>query len=390
VAYVRKLPSGKWQATVKHPSGKRHTKTDPLKKVVTDWASDLENAIRRGDYLDPKAGKITLSEWWAVWLTTRTVARATTAKNESHWRVHVQPAFGTWPLDSIQQLDVKQWVARMVAAKTGAEATATALRLLRQLLEDAVSAKKVRINPALGVKAPRPPKHVDRFLSIDEADRVVESVTKTVRPGKGSRRDQPWERVPDPANQFFVRLMLDAGLRWQEAAGLHHFRVDVRRRRIRVQEVVEHGRLIKLEPKSDAGSRWVPLTDDLVALYLAHVEEHGREGMLFHEGSGGALDYDNWLKRVWRPAVKAAAVDDPQPTPHDCRHSYGSWLADEGVPAHEIAKLMGHGSLRAAERYIHASEGRMERARKALGARRAHGGESQMDQAPSSGGENGA
>lgn len=42
MAYVRKLPSGKWQATVRMPNGTRITETDQLKRVVVEWAKDLE------------------------------------------------------------------------------------------------------------------------------------------------------------------------------------------------------------------------------------------------------------------------------------------------------------------------------------------------------------
>lgn len=394
MASFRRLPSGKWQGTVK-VQGKRYTRTDPLKKVVQEWAAELESQLRRGDFIDPNAGKVTLATWWVEWQTTRRVAKATAAKNETHWRVHVEPAFGSWPLASIQSIDVEKWVAGMVARKVGGEAAATALRLLRQVLEAAVAARKIRANPAEGVRAPKPPKHVDRFLDVDEADRLVAAVTMPVRPPAGAARDRAWERVPDPGNQLLVRLMLDAGLRWQEAAGLHHFRVDVRRRRLRVQEVVERDRSIKPEPKSEAGSRWVPLTDELVELYLEHVRAHGREGLVFPADYDvlpehrRPLDYSNWAKRVWAPAVRAAELAAPLPTPHDCRHSYGSWLADNGVPPHEIMVLMGHSSLRAVERYIHASEARMDRAREALGARRAHGAGSHKQKTPPSGTEDG-
>lgn len=391
MASYRKLPSGKWQAVVKHRSGKRYTKTDPLKRTVQEWASGVEADLKRGDFVDPRAGDMTLTRWWEKWQRGRVVAKATASKQETHWRVHIEPAFGAWPLNSIQPWDVREWVARKVKADTKPEALATAVRLLSQMLDAAVVDKKLRLNPAAGIKAPRPPKHVDRFLDIEEADRIVENITKAVRPPVGGRRDRAWERVPDPVNQFFVRLLLDAGLRWQEAAGLHHFRVDERRKRLRVQEVVEEGNTIKDVPKSLAGSRLVPLTDELVKLYRGHVLAHGREGLVFPGPDGvGPMDYDNWVKRVWAPAVAAAEVDDPQPTPHDCRHSYGSWLADQGVPPHEIMTLMGHASLRAVERYIHASKARMERARQALGARRAHEGESQEKRPRPAGGGNGA
>ena len=40
MAYIRKLASGKWQATVRGPDGRKHTHTDTLKKVVSKWAAD--------------------------------------------------------------------------------------------------------------------------------------------------------------------------------------------------------------------------------------------------------------------------------------------------------------------------------------------------------------
>ena len=60
MAYTRKLPSGKWQATVRGPDGRKHTKTDPLKKVVKDWAAEEETKIAQGRWRDPRAGRIPL------------------------------------------------------------------------------------------------------------------------------------------------------------------------------------------------------------------------------------------------------------------------------------------------------------------------------------------
>lgn len=371
MASYRKLPSGKWQGIVKHPSGRRYTKSDPLKRVVVEWAGELEQQIRRGEFVDPNAGRITLEVWWGRWLSTRTVEKATAAKHESQWRVHVKPAFGSWPLASIQSWDVESWVSRMVKGGVGAETTAASLRLLGQLLGAAVRHRLIRGNPVDLVRAPPVPKHVDRILSIEEADRLLEAVTM---PDHDARvpRGKKLPRVPDRENRLFVKLMLDAGLRWEEAAGLHVFRVDLLRKVVRVQEVLERDGSIKPIPKSKAGQREVALTDELVADLAVHLAGRPRGGLVF-ERAGRPLDYSNWLKRVWNPAVAAADLAEPLPTPHDSRHSYGSWLAEQGVPPHEIASLMGHGSLRAVERYIHATQVRMNRARLALGARRAHG-----------------
>ena len=42
MSYIRKLPSGQWQATVRSPDGRRHTHTDKLKSVVREWATQQE------------------------------------------------------------------------------------------------------------------------------------------------------------------------------------------------------------------------------------------------------------------------------------------------------------------------------------------------------------
>jgi integrase len=78
--------------------------------------------------------------------------------------------------------------------------------------------------------------------------------------------------------------------------------------------------------------------------------------------------YQNWMAFVWWPALAKAGLVDPQPTPHDLRHTYGSWLGEAGVPPKQIAALMGHKTLRSVERYIHETEARFEQARAALGA----------------------
>lgn len=377
MASYRRLPSGLWQATVKHPSGKRYTKTDPLKGIVKGWAEDLETQIRRGDFVDPTGGKMTLAGWWAKWSELQRVEATTAAKRETHWRLYVEPTFGTWPLATIQSWDVETWISTMGRDQVRPHAAASAVQLLKQMLNDAVRHKVIRTNQADLVDTPPVPKHDDRVLEDDEIPALLAALTKP-GPRKGVRRGDVLEREPDRVNQILVKLMLDTGLRWEEAAGIHGFRVDLLRKKIHVREVVVRGQKIKHEPKTKAGIRDVPLTDDLVddlAWLIGH--RGGREKLLFvtlgRDGAERPLDYTNWRDRVWGRAVEAAGITQlPLPTPHDCRHTYGTTLAEEGVPAHEIMALMGHATLAAVERYLHARSARLARARDAVGARRAH------------------
>jgi len=375
LAHIRKLKSGKWQATVRHPSGQRWSKSDPLKRVVKDWADETESKMRRGEFVDPAGGKMTLAAWRGKWLDTRRVEIATKDKTNGWWRNHIEPAFGTWPLASIQSWDVEAWVTDLAAREVGAETVRSALRLLRQILRDAVKHKLIAANPAEGVKAATPAPHIDRILTRDEATRLLDQFLGVDR--------------------VFVEVLLYCGLRFQEAAGLRRFRVDLLRKRIQIARVQPRKGGEK-RPKTDAGVRLVPLTDELV-VQLSQLIPAPDQELVFTSPEGSRLRYDNWLRRVWHPALHGApAVEarpatrgrgatpavparpgaklpDPQPTPHDLRHSYGSWLGEAGVPAGQIAALMGHKSLRSVERYIHATEARFDQARNAIEGTRKQG-----------------
>ena len=66
-----------------------------------------------------------------------------------------------------------------------------------------------------------------------------------------------------------------------------------------------------------------------------------------------------------RPVKLRPYLDDPQPTFHDVRHTYGTSLADQGVKIHDLMELVGHKDIRSAQRYLHSQEGRFDRAREA-------------------------
>ena len=83
MAWVRKLPSGLWAATVRMPNGKKLTRTDKLKKSIENWARDLENDVRRGDFIDPRGARITIGEWRD---------RKSTRLNSSHYALSRMPS----------------------------------------------------------------------------------------------------------------------------------------------------------------------------------------------------------------------------------------------------------------------------------------------------------
>jgi integrase len=210
-----------------------------------------------------------------------------------------------------------------------------------------VKHRLIAANPAELVTAPTPPPPVDRFLTRDEAARLLSHL--------------------NGQDRLFVEVLIYTGLRWSEAAALRGFRVDLMRRRLVVAESLRRDRTPKT-PKTDAGTRTVPLTDSLVAGLSKHLAGRDLAGYVFTNTDGAPLQYTNWRRRVWVPAVAAAGLAEPLPTPHDCRHSFASWLAESGMGTRNMSALTGHSSPRALERYTHATESRMDDARRVLDA----------------------
>ena len=178
------------------------------------------------------------------------------------------------------------------------------------------------------------------------------------------------------------------GLRWGEAAGLRLDALDLKRARLSViRTVVEVGghTSFKPYPKSSAGRRTVPLPRWLVPIISEHLERYPvpAEAPVYANAVGKPLRRTLFRSRVWRPALVRAGmlgaltvIDDntvraswtdsngapltkefvtereavlhiakssaPGPRFHDLRHSYATWLVDDGVPVNMVQQVMGH------------------------------------------------
>jgi integrase len=334
VAAVDRIPSGKWRGTYRDGGGVRHSRTFVTKQAARVWAADREAEIRGGTWQDPKLGRVTVGEWHERWLSARVVEASTAAKNESHWRLYIQPRWGRVKLGTILRLDVQGWVVSMSAAGTGAETVAQAARLLSSMLNAAMDSNVIPSNPAAGVTLPRVPKQPDRVLTRSELDALLAVL------------DEPWRTLTLTA--------VFTGLRWAELAGLQVHRLDLLRRQLHVVEVLRRDGTLKAYPKSRASQRDIPLTPDVVAALAAHLARRPTDGFVFTGARGGPLNYTHVRSRMWVPALRRAGLPDPQPTFHDLRHTAISWLVAGGADLAVVQRVAGHESLVMTSRYAHA------------------------------------
>ena len=110
--------------------------------------------------------------------------------------------------------------------------------------------------------------------------------------------------------------------------------------------------------KTDAGTRVLPITEDVAQMFQAIIEERnapkvekavdGYSGFLFYDDNGMPLVAMHWQHRFNHMVVRyndIYRVQLPNITPHVCRHTYCSNMAKSGMNPKTLQYLMGHSDI---------------------------------------------
>jgi integrase len=124
---------------------------------------------------------------------------------------------------------------------------------------------------------------------------------------------------------------------------------------LRWKDVNMDNRTLKIESnpsfKSKQGRRRViPLND--TAYYLLQ-SRFGKSTSEYVFTLNGKKIFDEWITHAFKKAVIAAKLEDSRIHFHSLRHTFASWLVQDGVSLYEVQKLLGHSSTRVTEVYSH-------------------------------------
>jgi integrase len=341
----------RYEVRARGTDGKERSRTFRTKKDAERYEREHQAAVDRGVWIDPRAGRVTLSAWASEWQRTVVHLRPKTRKNyDVNLRNHILPVLGDYDLAKLTPSMLRGWLSDL-AAKDGcrgkpmaAGTVAQAYRTLNRILSAAVDDELIGRNPLGGVQAPRVEPESMRFLTHDEVATLVAAI--------------------DSRYRAFVYVAAYSGLRAGELIALRRTDVDLLRRTIAVVGQVQYidGRYIASPPKSAAGRRSVALPR-LVAEeldeHLRHLSDQSPSALLFPAPEGGYLHLDNFRKRVWLPAVEQAGL-----TPlriHDLRHTCASLAIAAGADVKVLQRMLGHASAALTlDRYGHLLPGQAE------------------------------
>lgn len=112
---------------------------------------------------------------------------------------------------------------------------------------------------------------------------------------------------------------------------------------------------ISIKDSSKCLPRKVPMTKAVQALFREK-QIGGISELVYPARDGGQMDAisDTFDRVVEKLGLNAGVTDDRQKLVfHSCRHTYGSWMAQSGVPLYTIKELMGHHNIETTQRYAH-------------------------------------
>lgn len=233
-----------------------------------------------------------------------------------------QKKLGDVPLHLIDVRDIE----RFLGEKTSEASIWTARKYYAALASAFETAKRwkcISVNPFRNVKKPRAPEIQPAYLTKDEFQKLLKIVAD---------RD---------CRELYV-CAVSTGLRLGELISLQWTNVDFVRKVI----TVTNSELFTTKNKK---IRVVPMNEQLWRM-LAMRKEGASSELVFHV-NGQQLNAAK-VSKMFKAFAASAELSDKIHF-HSLRHTFASWLVQDGASLYEVQKLLGHSSSQTTQIYSH-------------------------------------
>ncbi len=356
--HIRKLPSGKFQASYLSPDKTRiHApNTFTVQKDANAWLSKMQSDIERGlwkpnvkpEFLSDMTPSGAFDQYVGTRITNR--GQSLSLHTISHYRSlldGVLAELANIPFREISKELVDSWYSRRVGV--GKVTTASkGYKLLKAMCEWAIDHKLIDKNPC-DIKGAQTATS-GKVVNVPTADSIRKIASSMP------------ERM-----MFAVILGAYAGLRYGELTelrrkdlifsshnGLERIQVSVSRAVSWFDNSFHVG-----PPKSRASVRTIDVTSALIPeakVHLAKFVDKSPDSLLFPDSSSGQhLRHDKFI-RQWNKANRTAGVAERNYSPHSLRHFGATNMVRSGATLPDLKLWLGDSSTEAVTRYLHATD----------------------------------
>jgi integrase len=258
------------------------------------------------------------------------------SKDVSVFQNHVLPQLGVLYMDAVSSSDISALMAR-AAEKLAPSTSNRLLVLLRYFFNLALRwhTAGVTTNPTADCVLKKCTTHRERYLSAAETQALIATVNKSI----------------NTQLKYIVPFLLLTGARKREVLDARWCDIDLERCFWRIP-ITKSGR-----------ERHVPLSAAAIQL-LQQVPRMRGDTWIFANPDTDKPFTSFYYS--WHTARKAAGLADVRV--HDLRHSFASFLVNEGCSLYEVQKILGHASVSMTQRYSHLSQESLLRAAEHAGS----------------------
>ncbi|MER6094879.1 site-specific integrase [Streptomyces sp. NPDC001728] len=360
MANIQKRPNGKWRARYRDLDGKEHARHFERKLDAQRWLDEVTASMVTGQYVDPRAGRVTFEKYAAKWEGSLIASEAGERITDNALRLHLVPALGARSMAAIHRNDI-QVLFKHLSDQLGPGSVRNVYDVLVRVMTAAVDDKVIASSPCRRITLPAMPDEEVTPPTVEQVEAMA--------------------RVMPPYICAAIVTLAGSGLRIGELLGLKVSDVDFKGGTIRVdRQRLQSGKIGP--PKTAKSRRTVPVGEVVTDALLAHLAARPSREWLFTMEEGEPLNYRCW-KTEWngaRKALQAAenevaeregrkAVELPHMVTHDLRHFYASALIAGGASVKQVQLVLGHASAVITLRiYAHLWPGEEDRTRAVMDA----------------------
>ena len=340
---ITQRKDGRYSARFRNRAGKRIEKYFDKVHEAKKWLADAKYEDSHGNIY--ASSSMTFDTWFNFWLKNREKAiRDTTYRIYKNCYIsRIKEYIGDMPLSDIKPLHCQNLVNGLVGDYSYNTICDT-ISIVRSVFESAIENRLIDFNPMLkSIKCkdsglPEEP----RVLTVGEEQAFLNAA-------RSYSYNADW------------RFVLQTGIRCGELMGLKWDDIDMDCGIMTVQRTMSElkGKLLIHPPKSKAGYRSIPLTEE-ACLILREVKKRKRKvasieyrDFIFTNRNGIPV-VNNHYNESLKCVSKRAGIEPL--TMHTLRHTFATRCIEAGMNPKTLQKIMGHSSLSMTMNlYVHVS-----------------------------------
>jgi integrase/recombinase XerC len=257
---------------------------------------------------------------------------------------------------AVEHLHIRAYLALLYERGLTKASAARALAAVRSWFKWLAKEGRIVQNPALLVSTPRRPVRLPRVPSMEDVNRVLNSLDQTER-----KLDADEAAAWPERDRVIFELLYGCGIRNSELVGID------------MQDIQWKNEAILVRGKGRK-ERYVPLGDEAAIALRAYLPL--REAKLAAAGKAGMLldgplltnmrmrgdcrlttrSVGRIVKTIAQSRGLAADVH-----PHTLRHAFGTHMLEEGADLRAIQEMLGHERLSTTQRYTQLTVGQVQK-----------------------------